>query len=157
MRQVEGVFWSMESTSCSTVASPDMLHTVYLGILDHLMKWIIPFLKDHKRIARFDAIWSIVPAYPALLRFNKPYTAVSQRQGKEMRALGRVLLPVFAATLSNPSAAEKNKFKDAILAVKAIIYFHLMAQYRSHTDATLQYMDDYLADFHRHKDAFHCY
>ena len=150
----EGAFWTTKSVDGSMIASPDILHTVYLGILDHLMKWLIPFLKDHKRHALFDAIWSVVPAYPALLRFNKPYSAVSQWQGKEMRTLGRILLPVLSATLFNPSVGEKKRFHDAIRCVKGIIYFHLMAQYRSHTDATLQYMNDYLADFHRHKEVF---
>jgi hypothetical protein len=84
-----------------------MLHTVYLGILKHMMKWIVSFLKQHQRLDRFDAIWTAVPAYPGLLKFNKAYGAVIQWTGKEMRALCRILLPVFAATLSNPTTTEK--------------------------------------------------
>ena len=129
VRLIEGTFWTTKSVDGSTIASPDMLHTIYLGILDHLMKWLIPFLKDHKRLSLFDAIWSVVPAYPALLRFNKPYSIVSQWQGKEMRTLGRILLPVLSAALFNPSAGDKKRFADAIRCVKAIINFHLMAQY----------------------------
>jgi len=29
-----------------------------------------------------------------------------------------------------------------------------MAQYRYHTEATIQYMENYLEEFHRHKDVF---
>jgi hypothetical protein len=61
-----------------------------------MMSWIVSFLKEHKRMDRFDAIWMAVPAYPDLLKFNKTYAAVSQWTGKEMRALGRILLPVFS-------------------------------------------------------------
>ena len=29
-----------------------------------------------------------------------------------------------------------------------------MTQYHNHTDATIKYMEDYLSEFHRHKDVF---
>jgi DNA-directed RNA polymerase subunit N (RpoN/RPB10)/oligoribonuclease (3'-5' exoribonuclease) len=157
VRLTEGVFWSQKSTRLATAAAPEILHTVYLGVLQHMMKWIVVFLKEHKRMDRFDAIWMAVPAYPDLLKFNKTYAAVSQWTGKEMRALGRILLPVFSAALWGPTSSEKPKFTQAILCVKAMIHFHLMAQYRSHTDSTIQYMEDYLDEFHRHKDVFHQY
>jgi hypothetical protein len=32
-----------------------------------------------------------------------------------------------------------------------------MAQYRSHTDSTIQYIEEYIDEFHRHKDVFHQY
>jgi hypothetical protein len=115
------------------------------------------FLKEHKRLARFNDIWSAVPSYPGLLKFNKTYGAVSQWTGKEMRALDRFLLPVFSATLLNPTTTEKHTFRKAITCVKAIIYFHLMAQYRSHTEATLKYMEDYLDDFHQNKNVYSQY
>jgi hypothetical protein len=118
VRQTEAVFWSLESARLATAAAPKMLHTVYLGILLHMMKLIVLFLKQHKRLDRFDAIWIAVPAYAGILKFNKAYGAVSQWTGKEMRALGRILLPVFAAMLSNPTTTEKAIFRDAILASK---------------------------------------
>jgi len=34
------------------------------------------------------------------------------------------------------------------------VYFHLMAQYWYHTEATIEYMENYLEEFHRHMDAF---
>jgi hypothetical protein len=157
VRLTEGVFWSLKSARLANGAAPEILHTVYLGVLQHLMKWIMSFLKEHKRMERFDDIWAAVPSYPGLLKFNKTYGAVSQWTGKEMRALGRFLLPVFSATLLNPTTTEKPTFGKAIACVKGIIYFHLMAQYRSHTDATLKYMEDYLDDFHQNKEVFSQY
>jgi len=34
------------------------------------------------------------------------------------------------------------------------VYFHLMAQYRYHTEATIEYMENYLEQFHLQKDVF---
>jgi len=71
-----------------------------------------------------------------------------------MKALGRVIVRVFAATLLNPSESQRIPFTDALLCVKNSVNFHLMAQYRYHTEATIKYMENYLEEFHRHKDVF---
>jgi Plavaka transposase len=158
VQQNEGVFWSAKCVGQTNLVTPDVLHTVYLGILKHMMDWIVGFLEYHKLMDRFNKLWLRVPPYPGLLQFGKPYTAISQWQGKEMKALGKIILPVFAATLSNlgptTTSTQKSAFKEAILCIKALVNFHLMSQYRSHTDATLQYMSNYLDDFHSHKDVF---
>jgi hypothetical protein len=154
VRLTKSVFWSLKSARRANAAASKILHTVYLGVLQHLMKWIMLFFKQHKCLEGFNDIWLAVPSYPGLLKFNKTYGAVSQWTGNEMRALGRFLLPIFSATLLNPTTTEKHTFRKAITCVKAIIYFHLMAQYRSHTEATLKYMEDYLDDFHQNKDVF---
>jgi len=54
-----------------------------------------------------------------------------------MRALGSVIVSVFAATLSNPSASERIPFTEALLCIKNLGYNHRMAQYWYHTDATI--------------------
>jgi hypothetical protein len=134
-----------------------MLHTVNIGILQHIMKWMLSFLKQHKRLDRFDAISTAVPTYRRLLKFNKVYFAVSQWTGKGLRGIVRILLPVFTATLSNPTTTEKPIVRDAILCIKAMIYIHHMAQHRSHTAHTLKYMEGYLYHLNNHDDAFHQY
>jgi len=35
----EGVFWNMKCITPTTIIIPDILHTIYLGILKHLMDW----------------------------------------------------------------------------------------------------------------------
>ena len=67
-----------------------------------------------------------------------------------MKSLGRVIVPVLVATLLNPSASEKIPFPEALLWVKNLVYFHYMAQYRYHTEATIEYMENYLEEFHHH-------
>ena len=56
--------------------------------------------------------------------------------------LGRTILPILGASLLEPSAEQRGPFKEAILCVKGLIFFHLMVKYRSHTDQTIGYMCD---------------
>jgi hypothetical protein len=41
-------------------SAAEVLHTIYLGVLQHMMKWIVLFLKEHKRMAGFDQVWIAV-------------------------------------------------------------------------------------------------
>ena len=75
--------------------------------------------------------------------------------GTEMRGVTRVILACFTAALWQtkdapclPAAAQTDS-KIAIWYVRAITDFCLVAQYRSHTLHTLQYMTEYLHQFHQ--------
>ena len=130
----------MKCISPTTIIVPDILHTFYLGMLKHFMDWVTSFLEQHSRIDKFNHLWPMMPPYPGFTRFDKAYSLVTQWSGKEMKALGRVIVPVLAATLLNPSASQKIPFTEALLCVKNLVYFHLMAQYRDYTEATIEYM-----------------
>jgi len=69
-----------------------------------------------------------------------------------MKALGHVIVPVFAVTLLYPLASQRIPFTEALLSVKNLVYFHLLAQYRYHTEAMIEYMEIYLEEFHCPKD-----
>ncbi|KAF8427654.1 hypothetical protein BGX38DRAFT_1278673 [Terfezia claveryi] len=77
-----------------------------------------------------------------------------------MRNLLRVLLAVFAAALSRTSDAlalatrHKASCHKAILCVRYITDFILIAQYKVHTPGTIQLMKDYLEDIHKYKELF---
>ena len=86
--------------------------------------------------------------------FRKPYIAVIQWLGKELKILGWMILPILGASLLEPSAEQRGPFKEAILCVKGLIFFNLMVKYRSQTDQTIGYMERYFEDFHRHKEEF---
>jgi len=133
----------MQRISPTTSNVPDVLHTVYLGMIKHLMDWIPSILEQHSRIARFNQLWARMPPYPGFASFNKPYSQVTQWSGKEMKALGRVIVPDFAATLLKASVSQKIPFTNALLCVKNLVYFHPMAQYRYNTEATSKYMENY--------------
>jgi hypothetical protein len=101
----EGIFWNMKCISPTTIIIPDILHTVYLGMLKHLMDSVTSFLKQHSRINKSNHLRVKMPPYPGFARFNKPYSQVTQWRRKEMKSLGRVIVLVFAVTLLIPSAS----------------------------------------------------
>ena len=57
---------------------PNLFHTIQIGMLDHLQKWIIHFMKTYERLDKYNAIWLSVPAYHNLTPKNKSYEEVSQ-------------------------------------------------------------------------------
>jgi len=72
-----------------------------------------------------------------------------------MRGLFQVILGCFTAALYDPitdtaslSAGAKADSKKEIRCVRYITDFCLMAQYRSHTPQTIEYVDEYLWKFH---------
>ena len=106
------------------------------------------FLQKHRRLQAFNDVWKALPPYPGFFVPRKPYREVSQWQGKEMRNLGRCLLGVLAAALAQPDQVQVAPFRRVLVCVRSLLDFSLMAQYRSHTPETLEYMNEYLRKFH---------
>jgi len=71
-----------------------------------------------------------------------------------MKALGRVVVAVLAATLLNSLAIQTIPFTAALLSFLNIAYFHHVVHYGYHTEATIEYMMKYLEEFHCQKDVF---
>lgn len=154
IKQTRGVLWNTPFVDPVQLPKPDILHVLYLGLFKHMMDWLMAFLKKHKRKDEFDTIWARIPSYPGFNAMNKPYSQVSQWQGKEMRNLVKVLLPALAASLRRPTAEQRPLFDKAIRCIRHLVDFTLMAQYRSHTMETLEFLERYLMGFHREKDVF---
>ena len=57
-------------------------------------------------------------------------------------------------SLRQPDSTQAVPFKHALVCVRALIDFNMMAQYRSHRSYTITYMEDYLDQFHLMKDIF---
>jgi len=90
------VFHRIYRVSAPGLQQPDLLPSVYLGLLKHLMDLIVGPVKTHARLQAFEDIWKVLPPY---LRFFVPKKAcheVTQWQLKEMRNLGWCLLGVLA-------------------------------------------------------------
>jgi len=83
----------------SNLPKSDLLHTMQIGILDHLQKWIFHFMKTQERLDKYNATCSSVPAYHYLTSKNKSYEEVSQRNGKEMKEMCRYLIGVVTQSL----------------------------------------------------------
>jgi len=138
----------------SNLPRPDLLHTMQIGMLDHLQKWIFHFIKKHERLDKYNAIRLSVPAYHDLTPKNKSYEEVSQWNGKEMKEMGRYLLGVVTQSLRGGSPAQRPMFNHAIEYTQTMLEFNLYARYHSHDDATLSYMEDALHGFHTFKGVF---
>jgi hypothetical protein len=64
-------------------------------MVKHLMEWMMSCLEQHSRIDKFNLLWAMTPLYPGFAQFNKQSSQATQSSGKEMKALGRVIDPVF--------------------------------------------------------------
>jgi hypothetical protein len=56
---------------------PNLLHTMHIGMLDHLQKWIFHFMKTQERLDKYNAIWLSLPAYHNFTPKNQSYEEVS--------------------------------------------------------------------------------
>jgi len=138
----------------SNLPKPHLLHTMQIGMLDHLQKWIFHFMKRHERLDKYNAMWLSVPAYHNLTPKNKSYEEVSQWNGKEMKEMSRYLLAVVTQCLSGGSPAQRSIFNHAIVCARGLLEFYIYGRYQSHDDATLHYMEYALRHFHTFKDVF---
>jgi len=144
----------MKCISPTTIIVTDILHTVYLGMLKHLKNWVTSFLEHHFTINKFNQLSAMMPPYPAVAQFINPYSQITLWSRKEIQALRCVIVPVFVATLLNPSANQRIPFTEVLLCMKNLVNFHLSAQYQYHTEATIEYMENYLEEIHHQKDVF---
>jgi len=147
------VFWHIPCI-VSDLPKPDLLHTMQIGMLDHLQKCIFHFMKTHERLDMYNAIWLSVPAYHDLTPKNKSFEEVSQWNGKEMKEMSWYQLGVVTQSLWGRSPAQHPIFNRAIECTWALLEFYTYAQYKCCDDATLSYMEDALHRFHTFKDVF---
>ena len=119
-----------------------------------MMDWIQGFVKKHGGLLAFDDAWKTLLPYSGFFVPKKAYLEVKQWQGKAMWNLGRCLLWVIAVALRQPDSTQVISFKCALECLRGLVDFNMMAQYRSHTDETMAYMEDYLGRFHQMKDVF---
>jgi hypothetical protein len=97
----------------SDFPKPDLLHTMQIGMLDHLQKWIFHFIKTHERLDKYNALWLSVPAYHDLTPKNQSYEEVSQWNGKKMKEMSRYLLGLVTQSQQGGSPAQRRIFYRA--------------------------------------------
>jgi len=72
------VLWDVKYISPTNSIVPDILHTIYLSMLKHLLYWVMTFLEQHSRIEKLNQLWAMMPQYPGFAWLNKPYGQVIQ-------------------------------------------------------------------------------
>jgi len=111
----------------SDLPKPDLLHTMQIGMLDHLQKWIFHFMKSHEQLYKNNAICLSLPTYHDLTPKNKSYEELSQWNGKEMKEMSRYLLGVGTQSLRGGSPAQRRIFNRAIVCTRALLEFYMYA------------------------------
>jgi hypothetical protein len=86
---------------------PDLIHTMLLGMLDHLQRWILRFIMMEGGLEKYKAMCLSVPAYHDCKPTNKSCDHVSQRNGKEMDEMTGYLLGVVTQSVRGGSPTER--------------------------------------------------
>jgi hypothetical protein len=155
--------WNHYLVNIHEIMHVDILHQLLKGIVHRLKDWVQEYIKvrlgsgsrarkrssDGARVdqsswtTRLDDRFCQVPEI-AGLRLFPHFSNVSQWTGNEQKALIRQIVPVVAPFLEAP----------AMQFTRAVVDFVLLAQYHSHDDNTLQYMENALLRMNLLKFAF---
>jgi len=107
----------------SNLAKPDLLHSMQIGMLDHLQMWIFNFMKTHEPLDKYNLIWLSMAAYHDLTVKNESYEEVSQWNGQEMKEMSRYLLGAVTQSLWCGSPTPCLIFNQAIECTGALLEF----------------------------------
>ena len=121
---------------------PDILHGLLRFWRDHILKWIIILVGK----AELDNRIQVLQHVRGWQSFNKGINHLSQWTGREDRELQRVIIAVIA----NSPKIDKRVMR----CLRAFHDFLYICQYRSHTSATLGYLENALRIFHATKQVF---
>jgi len=119
VHQGYNVLWDLDCMT-SDLPKPDLLHTMQLGMLKHLLGWLSMFLKQNNRFEVFNNIWLSVPAHLDMPQPQRTYEEVSSWQGKEIKTISRFLVAVLSCALRAPSASQRSIFNQAIECSRAL-------------------------------------
>lgn len=116
----------------------DVLHQLYQGIFKHMVKWCQKLMDKEE----LDQKLRTFPPCYGVHHFHKGWSALGQVSGKERKQMARVLLACLVGKVP----------RGVILAYCALLDFIYLAQYPTHDEDTLAYMQQALQDFHLHKE-----
>ena len=131
-------FWKdLPFTDIHLCLTPDVLHQLYQGVFKHVLEWCGDLMDESELDQR---IRCLPPAF-GTRHFKNGISALSQVSGSERKDMARILLGCLVGRVPNA----------AILTIRSLLDFIYIAQYPTHDDTTLKYMEEALKVFHKNK------
>ncbi|KAK7676503.1 hypothetical protein QCA50_020521 [Cerrena zonata] len=142
-------FWEgFPYTNIFRAITPDILHQLYQALIKHLVAW----LTNSKAFGpiEVDARCRRMPPNHTTRLFTKGITTLSRVSGQEHRDIARIVMGLIVdLRLLNGHSTTR-----LLLAVRGMLDFLYLAQYKAHRSTTLGDMDAALRKFHANKNIF---
>ena len=134
-------FWKdLPFTDIHMAVTPDVLHQLYQGVFKHLIGWCQSILGEKELDKRIQTL----PYGHGLCHFKTGISSLSQISGPERKNMAKILLGCIHDIM--PARGVK--------AVKSLLDFIYLAQYSTHDQLTLGYLEAALDEFHQNKEYF---
>lgn len=118
--------------------TPDVLHQLYSGVFVHMLGWCQTIVGK----AELDERVKRLPPSFGIRQFSKGFSVLSNISGGERKHMAKILLGVIIGAVP----------KDVIHICRALLDFIYIAQYPSHSNETMEYLNEALNEFHNHKE-----
>ncbi len=116
---------------------PDILHQLHLGVMKHLLSWLVHACSPDEIDARVEGL----PPNHSIHIFYKGITSLSCVSGTEHKQITSFLLGVLPDIPLNSSIRG-----HLICATRALLDFLYLAQYTIHSDDTLRLLEQSLEE-----------
>ncbi|KAI0048603.1 hypothetical protein FA95DRAFT_1490591 [Auriscalpium vulgare] len=147
IKPVDHPFW--EELSFANVflsITPDILHQMYQGMVKHAVQWLHAAFGE----AEMDERCKRLPRNHGARLFSSGISHLSRVSGQEHKDICRILMAL-VVDLELPDGSSPAR---VVRTVRALLDFLYLAQYPSHSDITLAYLQEALQRFHDNKHVF---
>ena len=135
-------FWSdLPFVDIHMSITPDILHQINSGVFSHLTKWCETIIVGTNEL---DKRVSQLPLSHGVQHFPGGFSILMRKSASEWKSMAKVLLGSIIGAIP----------RQAVKASRSLLDFVYLAQYTSHSDETLQYLDEALDIFHKEKQVF---
>lgn len=116
------------------------------------MDQFVGFLSCHRRLARFDDVWIVLPLYHRQYILQMLYTEFAQWQRQDTYQFIHVILVTQAVSLSKPKPVQIECFRTALYTVCGLSECTLLSHDLSHTANPLQWISNAFQQYHQIKN-----
>ena len=120
--------------------TPDVLHQLYQGVLKHLISWVQEIMGEDELDMRIRSL----PPASGVRHFQNGLSGLTQVSGSERKHIARILLSCLVGKID----------PKGVMACRSLLHFIQLAQYPSHDEETLGYMQAELDTWHKNRSYF---